>query len=149
MLGVETGEPDSETRQHRNQYRRHEPSALWVCNGSIVHAGALDVFFTAIQMKKNRPGNLITVIARPEDKARMMSTLFAETTTLGCRFRPEARETLRREHTQVSTRFGAIRIKLGLLSDGTIRGFTPEFEDCREAALRSGASVKETVEVKR
>jgi len=106
-------------------------------------AGALDVLITPVQMKKNRPGHVLTIIAQPADRELLMSTLFAETTTLGCRWRTEERQTLKREHIQVSTRFGKIRIKLGFRPDGTIQGFTPEFEDCREAALRSGVSLKE------
>lgn len=106
-------------------------------------AGALDVLITPVQMKKNRPGQLLTIIAQPADRELLMSTLFAETTTLGCRWRTEQRQTLKREHTQVTTRFGTIRIKLGFRPDGTIQGFTPEFEDCREAALRTGVSLKE------
>ena len=106
-------------------------------------AGALDVFITPVQMKKNRPGHLLTIIAQPADRERMISTLFAETTTLGCRWRVDRRQTLKREHALVSTRFGMIRIKLGYGPDGNVSVSTPEFDDCREAALRSGVSLKE------
>ena len=101
--------------------------------------GALDVFLTPVQMKKNRPGVLVTVIAQPSDRERVSAVLFNETTTLGVRYRIERREILRREHKLVETRFGSIRIKLGFSSDGTLSSYTPEFEDCRDAAIRSAA----------
>jgi uncharacterized protein (TIGR00299 family) protein len=102
-------------------------------------AGALDVFFTPVQMKKNRPGMLVTVITRPSDRERISAVLFNETTTLGIRYRIERREVLRREHRLVDTRFGKIRIKLGFSGDGTLSSYTPEFEDCRDAAIRAAA----------
>src|SRR5262249_44160483 len=75
-------------------------------------AGALDVFATAVQMKKNRPGMLLTVLCRPEDGPRLRQLIFAETTTLGVRERRETRAILARRHVSVQTRFGEVRMKL-------------------------------------
>jgi pyridinium-3,5-bisthiocarboxylic acid mononucleotide nickel chelatase len=95
--------------------------------------GALDVFGTAVQMKKNRPGMLLTVLCRPEDSARMTQLFFAETTTLGVRMRRESRAALARRHVNVQTRWGQVRMKLAGLN-GTVSNYAPEYEDCRRIA---------------
>lgn len=97
-------------------------------------AGALDVFYTPVQMKKNRPGVLVTLLCNLSDRARMTDLIFSETTTLGVRYRNEQREILRREHLAVETEFGSIRIKIARAQDGRLMNFAPEFEDCRAAA---------------
>ncbi len=97
-------------------------------------AGALDVFYTPVQMKKNRPGVLMTLLCNLSDRDRMTDLIFSETTTLGVRYRNEQREILRREHLAVETEFGSIRIKIARAQDGRLMNFAPEFEDCRVAA---------------
>ncbi|MGH9842360.1 MAG: nickel pincer cofactor biosynthesis protein LarC [Blastocatellia bacterium] len=97
-------------------------------------AGALDIFYTPVQMKKNRPGVLLTLLCKSEDRDRMCELIFRETTTLGLRHRNEQREILRREFVTVETEFGAIRIKTGHSRDGRVMNASPEFEDCRAAA---------------
>ena len=97
-------------------------------------AGALDVFYTPVQMKKNRPGILVTLLCRPEDRTLITELLFRETTTLGVRYRDEQRQVLRREHVTVETEFGKIKIKIARAEDGRIVNYAPEFEDCRVAA---------------
>jgi pyridinium-3,5-bisthiocarboxylic acid mononucleotide nickel chelatase len=96
--------------------------------------GALDLFYTPVQMKKNRPGVLLTLLCNPDDRARMCDLLLSETTTLGVRYRNEQREILRREFATVETEYGSIRIKIALARDGRIMNASPEFEDCRAAA---------------
>jgi len=96
-------------------------------------AGALDVFATPVQMKKNRPGMLITMLCRPEDERKFQEMLFAETTTLGVRSYAAERRVLAREWDTVHTRFGDVRIKVGRLN-GHVRQASPEFEDCRKLA---------------
>lgn len=96
----------------------------------LLEAGALDVFGTPVQMKKNRPGTLLTVLAKPEDNRKLAQMIFAETTTLGVRQREENRQVLGRKWETVSTRFGDVRIKIASLN-GTITGYAPEYEDCR------------------
>ncbi|HEX7287099.1 MAG TPA: nickel pincer cofactor biosynthesis protein LarC, partial [Candidatus Angelobacter sp.] len=103
--------------------------------------GALDVFGTAVQMKKNRPGMLLTVLCRPEDSARLTQLFFAETTTLGVRMRREARATLARRHVSIQTRWGEVRMKLAGLN-GTISNYAPEYEDCRRIAEEQHVPLK-------
>jgi hypothetical protein len=105
--------------------------------------GALDLFYTPVQMKKNRPGVLLTLLCKPEDRARMCDLLFRETTTLGLRYRNEMREILRREFVKVETEYGPIRIKAARSREGRVVNASPEFEDCRAAAERSGVGLRE------
>jgi uncharacterized protein (DUF111 family) len=100
----------------------------------VLAAGALDIFYTPAQMKKNRPGVLLTLLCKPEDRERMCEIIFRETTTLGVRYRNERREILRREFVTVETEYGQIRIKVSRARDGRVMNFSPEFEDCRSAA---------------
>ena len=95
--------------------------------------GALDVFGTPVQMKKNRPGMLLTVLCRPEDEDRLAKLLFTETTTLGVRRREERRQVLRRESVSVETPWGEVRMKVAHLN-GSVANFAPEYEDCRRIA---------------
>lgn len=99
----------------------------------LLQTGALDVFSTAIQMKKNRPGTLLTVLAKPEDADALAQIVFAETTTLGVRLRNESREVLSRKFMTVTTRFGEVRMKLASLN-GSVTHYAPEYEDCRRIA---------------
>jgi len=96
-------------------------------------AGALDVFTTPVQMKKNRPGMLVTVLCKPEDEARFHEMFFAETTTLGVRCYTAERRVLARQWETVHTAFGEVRIKVARLN-GRIQQASPEFEDCRKLA---------------
>jgi pyridinium-3,5-bisthiocarboxylic acid mononucleotide nickel chelatase len=96
-------------------------------------AGALDVFSTPVQMKKNRPGMLVTVLCKLEDEPKFHDMLFAETTTLGVRTYTAERRVLARQWETVHTNFGDIRIKVARLN-GHIRQASPEFEDCRKLA---------------
>lgn len=95
--------------------------------------GALDAFATAVQMKKNRPGMLLTVLCRPEDAQRLTKLIFAETTTLGVRMREEKRAALKRRHLAVQTRWGEVRMKVANLN-GSVSNYAPEYEDCRRIA---------------
>ena len=104
--------------------------------------GALDVFYTSIQMKKNRPGTLLTVVALPRDRERLTSRIFRETTTIGVRYREMERECLDRETTTVPTPYGQVRIKIARRS-GEILNASPEFEDCLRVSRESGRPVKE------
>ena len=104
-------------------------------------AGALDVFATPVQMKKNRPGMLLTVLAKPKDATRLAHLIFAETTTLGVRMREERREVLRRRSVSVKTPWGAVRLKVASLN-GTAANFAPEYEDCRRIAARRHLPLK-------
>ena len=104
-------------------------------------AGALDVFLTPIQMKKNRPSQLLTVLC-PTDKAEQLATVvFAETGTFGIRAREQRRYTLERSWQTVETVYGPIRIKVGRRY-GEIVSTTPEYEDCKAAAEKHGVALR-------
>ncbi len=108
-----------------------------------LEAGALDIFYIPVQMKKNRPGVLLTLLCRPEDRERMSHLIFRETATLGLRYRDERREILQREHSTVETPYGPIRIKLARTSDGTVVNASPEYEDCRSVAEKHGDPLRD------
>lgn len=95
--------------------------------------GALDAFGAPLQMKKNRPGMLLTVLARPADADRLAKLLFAETSTLGVRIRHEQRRALGRRWVNVQTRWGEVRMKVASMN-GSITNYAPEYEDCRKIA---------------
>jgi uncharacterized protein (TIGR00299 family) protein len=109
----------------------------------VLEAGALDIFYTPVQMKKNRPGVLVTLLCAPEDRERMIEIVFRETTTLGVRYRNEQREILRREFVSVETPYGSIRIKVSRARDGCILNYSPEFDDCRAAAERHEVGLRD------
>jgi len=96
--------------------------------------GALDCFFTHVQMKKNRPGVLVSILCRPSDGEVVQGLLFAETPTLGVRSYAVRRRALERESVTVETEFGTIAVKVARREGRTV-GATPEYEDCRAAAL--------------
>ncbi|MGC2887795.1 MAG: nickel pincer cofactor biosynthesis protein LarC [Candidatus Acidiferrum sp.] len=96
-------------------------------------AGALDVYTTPVQMKKNRPGTLLTVLCKPQDTNALMSLIFAETTTFGVRTYRAQRRVLPREWVDVATDYGDVRIKVSRVN-GRILHVSPEFEDCRKLA---------------
>jgi pyridinium-3,5-bisthiocarboxylic acid mononucleotide nickel chelatase len=106
-------------------------------------AGALDIFYTPVQMKKNRPGVLLTLLCNPPDRERMCDLIFRETTTLGVRYRNEQREILTREFVTVETEYGPIRVKVSRARDGRVMNASPEFEDCRVAAEKSGVGLRD------
>jgi hypothetical protein len=107
-------------------------------------AGALDVYTTALQMKKNRPGTLLTILCKPEDTEALMSLIFAETTTFGVRSHRAQRRALPREWVNVSTSYGSVRIKLSR-SNGDILHATPEYDDCRKLAVESQVPLQQVI----
>ena len=104
--------------------------------------GALDCYFTPVQMKKNRPGVLISILCRPAEREALLQLLFSETTTLGVRAYEVERRALAREIVTVETQYGPIRIKVARL-DGRISNVTPEYEDCRVAAARHDVPLRD------
>jgi uncharacterized protein (DUF111 family) len=104
--------------------------------------GALDVFVTPVQMKKNRPGVNLTVIATPDKRQSLMDILFRESTTLGVRFHEAERDVLERKRVHVSTRYGKVPVKLGL-ARGKVVNAAPEFEDCRRIASSKRVALKQ------
>ena len=110
--------------------------------------GALDCYFTAIQMKKSRPGVLLSVLCRPDDRERFLQLLFAETTTLGVRSYEVERRALGRSVVSVETQYGPIDVKVAQLNGHIIKDM-PEFEQCRQAALKAGVPLREVEDAAR
>ena len=109
----------------------------------VLAAGALDIFYTSVQMKKNRPGVLLTLLCAVSDREKFIDLIFRATTTLGVRHRDEKRVILRREFVTVETKFGAIKIKVARNQIGEVMNVSPEFEDCRAAAISHQVAVRE------
>jgi hypothetical protein len=108
-------------------------------------AGALDVFTMPIQMKKSRPGTLVTILCKPEDESKFQEMLFAETTTLGVRSHLVDRRALPREFVKVTTAFGDVRMKISR-TDGRVQHASPEFDDCRKLAEEKNVPLHEVME---
>ena len=104
-------------------------------------AGARDVFLSSIQMKKNRPGTLLRVIAEPRDREKLASILFSETSTIGMRYYPVGRMILKRSSDNVKTRYGSVRVKVIEEPDGTKRA-TPEYDDLKRIAAARNIPLK-------
>ncbi|HSA93810.1 MAG TPA: nickel pincer cofactor biosynthesis protein LarC [Terriglobales bacterium] len=107
--------------------------------------GALEVFGTPVQMKKNRPGMLLTVLAKPADAERLARLIFTETTTLGVRMRNEERRVLARREIKVPTPWGEVRMKVASLN-GAVSHYAPEYEDCRRIAEERGLPLKQVMQ---
>lgn len=110
--------------------------------------GALDAFHTPIQMKKNRPGTLLTLLCNPDDADSLTELLLTETTAFGVRRTNAERRKLRREFIEVKTPYGSVKVKLGRL-DGRAVQVSPEFESCRSVAAMSGATLRDVYEAAR
>ena len=102
-----------------------------------MQAGALDVSLSPLQMKKNRPGTLLRVIAKPQDQELLAQLVFAETTTLGLRIQTAERRIQERRIVEVETPYGKIRMKVS----GAFA--SPEYEDCRAIAAATGTPLQE------
>ena len=133
------------------------PEQIWVLEANIddmtpemagyalerlLEAGALDVTLAPVQMKKNRPGFTLTVLAAPQDRAALAEMMFAETSTMGIREIPARRRALRRTWREVRTSFGRVRVKVAE-SGGDSVTFAPEYEDCRRLAREHGVPFRQ------
>jgi len=107
-------------------------------------AGALDVFSTAAQMKKNRPGLLVTILSEPEKAAALIDLAFRETTTIGVRAYEVRRKTLEREVVTVETEFGKVQVKASRMN-GSLLNAAPEYEDCQRIAAERGVPLKQVM----
>ncbi len=107
----------------------------------LLEEGALDAFGIPVQMKKNRPGMLLTALCKPEDASRLTQIIFTETTTLGVRRRDEVRQILARRWENVCTQWGDVRIKIASMN-GTVTNYAPEYEDCRRIAAEHRVPLK-------
>jgi uncharacterized protein (TIGR00299 family) protein len=114
----------------------------------VLDSGALDCFFTPVQMKKNRPGVLLSVLCAQDKKEAVMKLLFTETTTLGVRSYEVSRRALQRSVVRVETQYGPIDVKVAHL-DGRVVNEMPEFEQCRDAAAKANVPLKSVEEAAR
>lgn len=114
----------------------------------VFELGALDCYFTPVQMKKNRPGVLLSVLCGAEEKEAVLNLLFTETTTLGVRSYEVERRALRRNLVTIETQYGPIDVKVAHLN-GRVVNEMPEFEQCRTAAIRAGVPLKMVEEAAR
>ncbi len=138
VLRVFVGEADGDARNERllmieTNLDDESPQIVGHVMERAFQRGALDCYFTPVQMKKNRPGVLVSILCRSTEREALMQLLFSETTTLGVRSYEVERRALAREIVPVETRYGSIRIKVARL-DGRISNIMPEYEDCRAAA---------------
>ena len=121
------------------------PELLGSLTQRLMEAGALDAFTTAVQMKKQRPGTLLTTLCDPEKKDALLDLIFRESTTFGVREYMTRRTMLERRIVDVNTRYGIIRIKIGRWKGQDVT-FAPEMEDCIRRARESNAPVRAVYE---
>jgi len=107
--------------------------------------GALDVFLTPIQMKKNRPAHMLSIIVYEQNLKEILEVLFSESTTLGVRVREVKRLRLGQQNFIAETKYGKIRVKVGIFK-GEIKNVAPEYEDCKKMAKQHKIPLKEIYE---
>jgi uncharacterized protein (TIGR00299 family) protein len=147
VLRVLIGESDESRPAHRVVVMEAEiddmnPQIFGTLMNQLMAEGALDVYYTSIQMKKNRPGTLLSIIAPPASRERLTATVFRETTTIGIRYREMERECLERESLAVETPLGSVRVKIAR-RNGELMNASPEFEDCARVAAAHDMPVKD------
>ncbi|MFA7342678.1 MAG: nickel pincer cofactor biosynthesis protein LarC [Terrimicrobiaceae bacterium] len=145
VLG-QTGDPESSETDEISQIETNlddiTPELAAAAMQRLFQAGALDVFFTSAQMKKNRPGFVLTALCHPDKTEDLARILLTETSAFGVRIHTAKRYKLRREFRDVETPYGPVRIKLGFLGEDLVQA-SPEFESCRAAAEQAGVSVRD------
>lgn len=132
MLAIETNVDDS------------SPEILGLIMEKSFALGALDCWFTPIQMKKNRPASKISILCRPEERAKFLELIFTETTTLGVRLTEVERICLPREIVRVETEFGAVEVKVAKFGEKIVNA-KPEFEQVKIVADRAGVPVRRII----
>jgi uncharacterized protein (TIGR00299 family) protein len=147
VLRVVVGDSAAAARQQRVIVMECEiddmnPQIFGTLMDQLYGAGALDVFYAAVHMKKNRPGTLMTIVARPADRERLTALVFRETTTIGVRFTEMERECLARETVAVRTALGDVRFKVARSGEQVLNA-QPEFEDLVRLAHEHSRPVKE------
>jgi pyridinium-3,5-bisthiocarboxylic acid mononucleotide nickel chelatase len=141
LIGERTGAPESRVVSViEANIDDSSPQVLGYALERLMEAGALDASLSPLQMKKNRPGSLLKVIARPQDQETLAQLIFAETSTLGLRIYSAERRIEARRLVEVETPFGKIRVKVS--GQGS---FAPEYEDCRAIAATTGTPLKEVL----
>ena len=123
------------------------PEELGFAMERLLEAGALDVAFSPLQMKKNRPGVLLRVLARPADAPRLAELILEHTSALGVRLETISRLIARRSERLVETPWGSVRVKIKHL--GTREVAAPEYEDCAALARHAGVALREVYDAAR
>jgi uncharacterized protein (TIGR00299 family) protein len=122
------------------------PELLSYIADRLLASGASDVYRTPIQMKKGRTGIQLTILCTPSKAEELQKMVFAETTTLGLRYREEQKLMLSRRFVSIDTEWGAVKIKVGMLDGGEVVNYAPEFEDCRAIAEKHGVPLKQVMQ---
>ena len=117
------------------------PEITGAVMAQLLAAGALDVWLTPIQMKKNRPGVMLSVLCEESTVAALTDLIFAETSAFGLRVEKVVRLKLTRRFEQVRTEFGEVTVKLGLKGERVVQ-VAPEFESCRAVAEKAGVPLR-------
>lgn len=147
VLRVLIGDADSTAASHSVVVIEAEiddmnPQIFGVLMDKLYAAGALEVFYAGIQMKKNRPGTLMTIVAHPEQRDAMTEIVFRESTTIGIRHQELSRDCLDREMVEVTTPIGAVRFKVAR-RHGEVLNAQPEFEDLAKLSRERGIPLKQ------
>jgi uncharacterized protein (DUF111 family) len=143
LVGESAEQPDTEAIMVlESEIDDMNPQIFGLVMDRLYAAGALEVYFASVQMKKNRPGTLLTVLARPDQRAELSAIIFRETTTIGVRYHQVLRERLEREMKPIDTPYGSVRFKVARLG-GTVVNATPEFEDCLRLASEAKVPLKD------
>ena len=138
MPGYET---DTVTRIETN-LDDVSPQVLGAVMQQLLAAGALDVWFTPVQMKKSRPGTMLSALCDEDAAEKIADIIFAETTAFGLRVEKIQRLKLARRFETVKTRHGEVTVKLGFKGE-RLRQIAPEFESCRAVAEHAGVPLRE------
>jgi pyridinium-3,5-bisthiocarboxylic acid mononucleotide nickel chelatase len=144
-LEVSEAEFDEEVRVIEANLDDLNPQVYGYFVERALAAGALDVFTAPVQMKKGRPGTLLTLLCKPDRAEELMDLVFAETTTFGLRSYTAQRRVLPREWESVQTRFGEVRLKVARVK-GKVLQVSPEYEDCRKLAEEKKVALREVME---
>jgi hypothetical protein len=144
ILHGERVQPDADERivQIECEIDDMNPQLFGPLMDRLAEVGSLDVFYAAVQMKKNRPGTLVTVIAPPDKREAIAAVLFTHTTTIGVRYQEMRRDTLDRRIVSVETPLGPLRMKIAG-RDGRVLNAAAEFDDCARVASERGVAIKE------
>ncbi len=121
------------------------PEILGYTMEKLFDSGALDVYYTPIYMKKNRPSVMLTVLAKCGEEQKFSDIIFRETSTLGVRLSRSSRFCMNRELVKVNTQYGDVRVKVA--SHGDIMKFSPEYEDCKDIASKTGLPINKVYEL--
>ncbi len=146
-LGAATSLEHDQVVQIETNLDDASPEELGFAMQLLLEAGALDVAFSPLQMKKNRPGVLVRVLARPEDGHRLAELVLAHTTALGVRVENISRLIARRSERMVETPWGSVRVKIKHLPTRDVAA--PEYEDCARAARTAGVSLRQVYDAAR